>query len=166
MAIPITSIGAKVSFAFETTKGTRPTAGYKKIPAITEIPEMNPSPEMLDTTSMDNLEYTTGVQGLKTLDSLAFTARFSQELFDLYEDSTKGIKTQWATAKSTGNAMWLCIDIPNLTKSCYISVEPANLGMPSASTNSVIDVSLYFTPVGEPIWDVDPTYQTSSTSGT
>lgn len=157
MAIPITSIGAKVSFAFETTAGTRPTTGYTKIPAITEIPEMNPSPEMLDTTSMDNLEYTTGVQGLKTLDSLAFTARFSQELFDLYE-GTSGIKAQWGTAKSSEKAMWLCIDIDGLDKSCYISVEPANLGMPSASTNSVIDVSLYFTPVGEPEWAADPTY--------
>lgn len=82
MAIPITSIGAKVSYAVEITKGTRPTTGFKKIPAITEIPEMNPTPDMLDTTSMDNLEYTTGVQGLKTLDTLTFTARFSQALFD------------------------------------------------------------------------------------
>lgn len=159
MAIPITSIGAKVSYAVEITKGTRPTTGFKKIPAITEIPEMNPTPDMLDTTSMDNLEYTTGVQGLKTLDTLTFTARFSQALFDLYQGDG-GIMSEWETAKADGKAMWLCVDIEGLNKSCYLSVEPSDIGMPAASTNSVIDVSLYFTPVGEPIWDADPTYTT------
>ena len=160
MSIPITSIGAKVSYAFELTKGTRPTTGFIRIPKITEIPEMNPTPDMLDTTSMDNLEYTTGTPGLKTLDTLSFTARFSQELFDMYE-GTDGIISQWNTSKASGLAMWLCIDIDGLDKSCYISVEPSPLGMPAASTNSVIDVSLYFTPVGEPTWESDPTYQTT-----
>lgn len=157
MSIPLTSIGAKVSYAFELTKGTRPTTGFTKIPMVTEIPEMNPTPDMLDTTSLDNLQYTTGVQGLKTLDTLAFTARFSQDLFDLFEGD-EGIMAQWETAKSGGKAMWLCIDIEGLNKSCYISVEPSNLGMPALSTNSVVDVTLYFTPVGEPIWEADPTY--------
>ena len=156
MSIALTSIGASVSFAFEATKGTRPTSNYTKIPGITEIPEMNPTPEFLDTTSMDNLEYTTGVQGLKTLDTLTFTARFSQELFDLYETASTGIKAAYATAKKDGKAMWLCITIPGLSKACYLPVEPANLGMPSASTNSVIDISLYFTPTDEPIWDAAP----------
>ena len=159
MAIPITSIGAKVSYAVEMTKGTRPTTGYTKIPMVTEIPEMNPTPDMLDTTSMDNLEYTTGVQGLKTLDTLTFTARFSQDLFDLYQGES-GIMSAWETAKADGKAMWLCIDIEGLNKSCFLSVEPSDIGMPAASTNSVIDVSLYFTPVGEPVWDADPTYIT------
>lgn len=159
MSIPITSIGVKVSYAIEITKGVRPTTGFKKIPKITEIPEINPTPDMLDTTSMDNLEYTTGVQGLKTLDTLTFTARFSQELFDMFENETTGIMKAWETAKESGLAMYLCIDIPNLDKSCYLSVEPSSLGLPSVSTNSVIDVSLYFTPVGEPIWDTKPTYE-------
>lgn len=68
--------------------------------------------------------------------------------------------SEWETAKADGKAMWLCVDIEGLDKSCYLSVEPSDIGMPAASTNSVIDVSLYFTPVGEPIWDADPTYTT------
>ena len=159
MSIALTSIGAKVSYAFETTKGTRPTT-FTKIPMVTEIPEMNPTPDMLDTTSLDNLVYTTGVPGLKSLDVLTFNARFSQDLFNLYE-GTDGINSKWATAKAGGLAMWICIDIDGLDKSCYISVEPSPLGMPAVSTNSVIDVSLYFTPVGEPVWAADPTYPTT-----
>lgn len=158
MAIPIKTIGVKVSYAFEATAGTRPTTGYKVFPMIKEIPEMNPTPDMLDTTSMDNLEFTTGVQGLKSLDVLTFTAGFSQDLYDMYNAASTGLMAQWSTSKADGKAMYLCIDIPNLEESCYLSVEPSNLGLPAMSTNSIVDVSLYFTPVSEPIWGVDPTY--------
>ena len=48
MAIAITSIGAKVSYAFEESKGAgRPTAGYKNYQKVKEIPEMNPTPILL-----------------------------------------------------------------------------------------------------------------------
>lgn len=158
MAIPIKTIGVKVSYAFEETAGTRPTTGYKVFPMIKEVPEMNPTPDMLDTTSMDNLEFTTGVQGLKSLDVLTFTAGFSQDLYDMYNTASTGIMAQWSAAKADGKAMYLCVDIPDLEESCYLSVEPSNLGLPAMSTNSIVDVSLYFTPVSEPIWASDPTY--------
>ena len=157
MAIAISSIGAKVSFAFETTEGTRPTTGYKKLPGIKEIPEMNPSPETLETTSLDNTEYKTYIDGLKDLGgSLAFTANFTQELYDLY-NGTDGIIKQWEDAKKLNKAMYLCIDINGLDQSCYLSVIPSKLGIPAASVNSIMEVNLYFTPAGEPVWAEDPT---------
>lgn len=161
MAISITSIGTKVSYAFETTKGTRPTSGYKKIPEIKEIPDMNPTPETGETTSMDNLEYRTYVPLLKDLGgTLAFTANLTQELYDLW-NGADGIMEKWNTSKQSGLAMYLCIDIQGLNESCYLSVEPSNFGMPSLSTNSVAEHTVYFTPVGEPIWADDPEYATA-----
>lgn len=158
MSIAITSIGAKVSFAFEATKGVRPTEGYKKLPGIKEIPEMNPTPDSLETTSLDNTEYRTYVDGLKDLGgALAFTANFSQDLYDLY-NKADGIIPTWKTARNEGRAMYLCIDIPGLDESCYLSVIPSSLGLPPASVNSVMDITLYFTPAGEPEWDEDPQY--------
>ena len=119
---------------------------------------MNPTPDTLETTSLDNLEYRTYVDGLKDLGgALTFTANFTQELYDLY-NGEGGIIATWETAKSEGREMYLCIDIPGLSKSCYLSVTPSKLGMPSASVNTVMEVSLYFTPAGEPTWDTDPTY--------
>ena len=108
---------------------------------------MNPTPDMLDTTSLDNEVYTTGVPGLKTLDTLAFGARFSQELFNLMNT---------ITTPSSGGVIaeiYLQITIPGLDKSCFVKVVPVPLGLPAASTNSVIDCSIYFTPTGEPEWD-------------
>lgn len=157
MAIAISSIGAKVLFAFEETSGTRPTSGYTKLPQIKEIPEMNPTPDTLETTSLDNLEYRTYIDGLKDLGgALTFTANFTQELYDLYNGS-EGIIAKWEEAKASNKAMWLCIDISGLSESCYLSVVPSKLGMPAASVNSVLEVSLYFTPAGEPVWATDPT---------
>ena len=159
MAIAITSIGVKVSYAFESVAGTMPTSGYALIPQVKEIPEMNPQPEPLDTTSFDNLEYTTSVPGLKDIGGdLAFTANFTQALYDLWEDASTGVMKQWDTAKADGKAMYLCIDIPGLDESCYISVVPSNIGLPATSVNSVMEVVLHFTPVGEPVWASDPTY--------
>lgn len=165
MAIAITSIGTKVSFAFETTKGTMPTAGYKKLPQIKEIPEMNPAPDTLETTSLDNVEHKTYVDGLKDLGgALTFTANFTQELYDLYNTEGTGIIDMWESAKEDGKAMWLCIDVKGLDKSCYLSVIPSKLGLPPASVNTVMEVSLYFTPAGEPVWAEDPTYDTGASA--
>lgn len=159
MAIAITSIGIKVSYAFESTAGTMPTSGYKVIPQVKEIPEMNPQPETLETTSFDNKEYKTYVDGLKDLGGvLDFTANYTQELYDLWQTASTGVMALWETAKASGKAMYLCIDIPGLSESCYISVIPSNLGLPAASVNSVMEVTLHFTPAGEPIWAADPTY--------
>lgn len=160
MSIAISSIGVKVSYAFETIAGTRPTSGYKRIPEVKEIPEMNPQPETLETTSFDNLEYKTYIDGLKDLGGvLDFTANYTQALYDLWQTASTGVMAQYASAKAEGKAMWLCIDIPSLNKSCYLSVIPSNLGLPAASINSIMELTLHFTPVGEPVWDSDPTYE-------
>lgn len=159
MSIAISSIGVKVSYAFETTAGTRPATGYTVIPGVKDIPEMNPQPEALDTTSFDNTEYTTSIPGLKDIGGdLAFTANFSQSLYDIWQTAATGVMALWETAKAAGKAMYLCIDIPGLSNSCFISVIPSNIGLPAASVNSVMEVVLHFTPVGEPTWAADPTY--------
>ena len=161
MAISISTIGVKVSYAFGSDYSA---LSYTKIPQVKEIPEMNPQPETLETTSFDNLEYKTYISGLKDLGGVIdFTANFTQELYDLWQADTTGIMAQWATAKANNQEMFLCIDIPGLNESCYLSVEPSNLGLPAASINSVMEVTLHFTPVGEPIWDDDPTYAGTTT---
>lgn len=154
MAIPITSIGVKISYAFETTAGTRPTTGYTLIPGIREIEGIDATPDAIETTSLDNSEYKTYVPGLKDLGGTrTFTANFTQELVTLWT----GVMTNWETAKSSGKAMYICIEIPDITNSCYISVVPSPLGLPDISTNSLLDAKIYITPAGEPIWAANPT---------
>ena len=163
MAIPITSIGVKVSYAFESTAGTRPTTGYNLIPGVKSIPEMNPQPDTLETTSFDNLEFKTYTDGLKDLGGvLDFDTNLTQELYDLWMTASTGVIALWDAAKAAGKAMYLCIDIPGLDKSCFISVIPSKIGLPGVGVNEVFPYTLHFTPVGEPLWDADPTYATSN----
>ena len=162
MAIAISSIGIKVSYAFEAVAGTRPTTGYTHIEGIKEIPELNPAPDTLETTSFDNLEYKTYINGLKDLGgSLTFTANFTQDLFDKW-NGTGGIMEQYEANKDSGKEMWISIDIPGITKACYFTAEPSKIGVPSAGINEVLETSLYLTPTGEPVWEDQPTYADAS----
>lgn len=162
MAIAISTIGVKVSYAFETTAGTRPTSGYKIIPQIKSTPSFNAQPETIETTSFDNLTNKTYINGLKDLGgAMEFTANFTQELYNMWNNSTSGVIKQYNTAKASGKGMWIAVDIPGLSDSAFLPVEPTELGMPELSVNSVAEVSVFFTPVGDTVWAEDPTYATS-----
>lgn len=156
MAINLTSIGVKIGYAVESTKGTRPTTGYKHIPQITEIPDMDSEPEALETTSLDNEEYRTYTSGLKDLGgALSFTANLTQELLDLWngDGSTTGVMGEYETAKAADKGMWLVVIIPGLDKSIFFTFEPSPIGLIGMGVNEVIDCNLYVTPTGEPVWE-------------
>lgn len=157
MGVALSTLGVKVGYAFgasETDK-TRPATGYKVLEDIKEVPDFNPSPDSIEVTPLINTEYKTYVQGLKDLGGdLAFTANFTQELLDAYNDASTGIIAQY----EEGKLMWLVIDHPKLETSLYINVAPSKLGLNSMSVNSAMEVALHFTPLGEPVWATDPTY--------
>lgn len=157
MAISLTSIGAKVGYAFSASATNTPESlTYTRIPQVKSIPEMNPSPDTLETTSFDNLEFKTYVSGLKDLGGVIdFTANLTQELYDKWEGVT-GVMANWDSTKATNGEMYLCINIPGLSNSCYLSVEPSHIALPSAEFNAVLETTLHFTPVGEPVWADDP----------
>lgn len=156
MGVALSTLGVAVGFAFG-TKGstTKPSTGYTIIKDIKDVPDFNPAPDTIETTTLINTQYKTYIHGLKDLGGdLAFTANFTQELFDLYETATTGIMAQ----HNAGLPMWLVIDHPVLTKSLFVNVSPSPLGLNAMSVNSVAEVTLHFAPLGEPIWDADVTF--------
>ena len=48
MALEITTVGAQVKYAIETTAGTRPTSGYTVLPNVSSAPEMSMDVDALD----------------------------------------------------------------------------------------------------------------------
>ncbi len=154
MGIALSTAGVTVGYAVETTAGTRPTTGYTVIPDIKEVPEMNPEPEALESTTLSETEYKTYIEGLKDLGgSLSFTANF-----------TSALQTAWATlvsaaktAKEADKATWFEIKHPDLEKSVFFSGQPSAMGLPGMSVNSVLETSLYVVPTGEPIWETKST---------
>lgn len=154
MGIALTSIGIKISYATEVTKGTRPTAGYTVLPDLKSIPDFNPQPNTADATTFDNLEYTSYVKLLKDIGgALEFNANLTQDLYDSW--------SVMITARNNltdGKQMWYCVDIPNFDKSIFFTGDPSEMGIPSAEANSLLETSVYIVPTSEPVFAEDPTY--------
>lgn len=154
MGIALTSIGIKISYAMEATKGTRPTTGYKVLPDLKSIPDFNPQPNTADATTFDNLEYTSYVKLLKDIGgALEFNANLTQDLYDAWS-----VMITANNNLTDGKQMWYCVDIPNFDKSIFFTGDPSEMGIPSAEANSLLETSVYIVPTSEPVFADDPTY--------
>lgn len=154
MAIDLSTAGIHLKYAVEATKGTRPTTGYTDLPGVKTIPNMNPSPDTLETTDLNELEWKTYIQGLKDLGgNLEFTFNLNQEIVTIWETLVEA----YTTAAASDKATWFLIDIPGLTEGFYFPGQPAEMGIPEAAVNSVLEITNYITPTGAPVKAAKPT---------
>lgn len=149
MGIALSTAGVQVKYAVESVKGTRPTTGYKTIPDIKEVPEMNPEPETLESTTLAETEYKTYIAGLKDLGgALSFLANHTEELMTQWDE----LLTVFKEAKKEDKAVWFDIVHPGLTKTVSFKGEPSAMGLPQMGVSSVLETNLYITPINEPKW--------------
>lgn len=148
MAINLSTAGIHLKYAVEETAGTRPTTGYTDLKGVKSTPNLNPSPDTLETTDLNETEYKTYIDGLKDLGgALEFTFNLTQELVDTWED----LMTAYEAAKAAGKAVWFLIDIPGLTQGMYFPGNPSDMGIPETEVNSVLEITNYITPTGAPV---------------
>lgn len=154
MAIELSSAGVSVQYAVETTAGTRPTSGYKKITGIKSTPDLNPEASSLDVTDLSDTEWKRYIGGLKDPGgALAFGANNTED----FQTDWSGLVEEYNTAKATGLGMWFAIVIPGLTKSFYMSVEPQPLGLSAIEVDSVLGIEAYASPKKIDGWLAKPT---------
>ena len=156
MSERLSTAGIKVGYAVETTAGTRPTAAnaYKYIKEIKDIPEINPEPSQLDTTTLDETEYRTYIPGLKDLGStLGLLANFTED----FKSDWEAFVTASETAKADGKATWLTIVIPGITEAFYMQCQPSPLDFSGAAVDEVLENTAYITPTSAPVWAALPT---------
>lgn len=154
MGIALSTAGVTVGYAVETTVGTRPTTGYTEIPDIKEVPEMNPEPDTLETTTLKETEYKTYIEGLKDLGgALSFLANFTSEL----EEAWSTLVDTYTTAKGDGKSVWFEVKHPDLEKSVYFTGQPSAMGLPAMAVNNVLETNLYVTPTNAPAWETKST---------
>ena len=145
--IPISSAGAKFGYAVETVAGTMPKTALL-IPDIKSGPDLNPQPEMLDTSDLSCTEAKTFTPGLKDLSSAStYKANF-----------TTLLKKEWAkmvaaseAAEKDDKATWFFIKLKNGDTAAYTG-KPSALGIPALEVNSVVEIDCYIAPTGEPKW--------------
>lgn len=154
MAINLSTAGIHLKYAVEETAGTRPTTGYIDLKGVKSTPNLNPSPDTLETTDLNETEYKTYIDGLKDLGgALEFNFNLTQELVETWET----LMTAYEAAKASGKAVWFLIDIPGLTEGMYFPGNPSDMGIPETEVNSVLEITNYITPTGAPIRAAKPT---------
>lgn len=154
MAINLSTIGVQLHYAVETEAGTRPTTGYTRIYGIKSTPSLNPAPDTIETTTLDELEYKTYVDGLKDLGgSLEFTFNLTEELITKWD----ALMEAYETAKASNLRTWFVIVVPGLTEAFYFPGNPSAMGLPETSVNAVLEITNYITPVGAPVKAAKPT---------
>lgn len=154
MAINLSTAGIHLKYAVEETAGTRPTTGYIDLKGVKSTPNLNPSPDTLETTDLNETEYKTYIDGLKDLGgALEFNFNLTQELVEKWEE----LMTAYEAAKASGKAVWFLIDIPGLTEGMYFPGNPSDMGIPETEVNSVLEITNYITPTGAPVRAEKPT---------
>lgn len=156
MAINLSTAGIHLYYAVEATKGTRPTtkSAYTDLVGIKSIPSMNPAPETLETTDLNQTEYKTYIDGLKDLGgALEFTFNLTQDLVTMWGELMEAFES----AKAANKATWFLIDIPGLEEGLYFPGNPTSMGIPEAAVSSVLEITNYITPTGAPITAAKPT---------
>lgn len=152
--VDISTAGIIVAYAFETTANTRPTAGWTHIPGIKSIPSLNEQPNMIDTTTLDELTTRVGVPGLKGLPTgTNFTASWTDALIKQWAD----VMSKYETAKSSGKQMWITVVVPGITDAFYFSAIPSALDLPAAGVEAAAEIDIYITPTSERTMAAKPT---------
>lgn len=154
MAIDLSTAGVTVQYAAETTAGTKPTTGYTKIPGIKAIPDLNPEPSGLDTTTLEAEEWKTYIQGLKDPGgAIQFTANNTEE----FQTAWTTLVEAYNTAIAADKEVWFAVVIPGLTKSFYFSGKPSDLGLSAIEVDAVLEIQPYITPHKIGGWSTRPT---------
>ena len=156
MAINLSTAGIHLYYAVEKTKGTRPTAkaDFKDLLGVKSTPDLNPAPDTLETTTLNETEWKTYIDGLKDMGgALEFTFNLTEELIKLWEE----LMEDYEAAKATGLATWFLIDIPGLTEGFYFPGNPSSMGLPGAEVSSVLEITNRITPTGAPQRAAKPT---------
>lgn len=154
MSERLSTAGMQLMYAVETTKGTRPTTGYKTIPEIKSMPSFNPAPNTIDSTTLAETEYMTYVKGLKDLGgALEYGANLTEDLITFWEE----VLDAYETATASGLSMWFAVVHPKLTKATFYVGEPAPIGFNEAEVGAMAETTLYITPNSAPIMDTKPT---------
>lgn len=152
--IDLSTAGVQLCYAVESTAGTRPTTGYTAIPGIKSIPDLNPEPASLETTTLDETEYKTYIPGLKDPGgALAFGANNTEEFHTTWDE----LLTAADTAHEGGKAVWFAVVIPGLTKAFYFAGMPSELGLAAVEVDSVLEIEPYITPSKIDAWQTKPT---------
>lgn len=148
MAIDLSTAGILLGYAAETVAGTKPTA-FTKVPGAKSLPDFNPEPSTLETTTLEATEWKTYIDGLKDPGgALGITFNMTDAFHKVWDD----IMDAYTAAKASGKSIWWVFYVPGLEKSFFFTGNPSPLGFAGAEVDSVLENTAYVTPTGNIGW--------------
>ena len=145
----LSTAGIQFAYGVEATAGTKPSA-FTNIPGVKAIPEMNPEPSTLETTSLNAKVWKTYIAGLKdTGGALGLTFNDNDE----FQAAWEAFKAAFVTGKASNLATWVEFYIPGKTKAFYMTVDVSDLGFGGAEVDSVLENTGYIVPNGNIGWE-------------
>lgn len=142
MALEISTAGISVSYAVESTAGTKPTGNYTTIPNIKSTPDFNPEPSTLEVTDLSDLVWKRYIPGLKDPGgAMTFTANLTSAFKTAWETLVSAAET----GKESSKATWFKISVPTIGD-FYFTGMPSELGINSYEVDAVAEISVYVTP--------------------
>ena len=139
----LTSIGLVVAVAVEATAGTRPVTNYYKLPSVTDLPDLDFTPDTIETTSFDNEEFKSYLPGLKdTGGVISLPANYTEYGVGMWDAMAATLE-----ADTTGKIAWLLIAIQGTTTRWFIPAKLITTGVPTAPVNDKVSINYNFTVV-------------------
>lgn len=139
----ISTLGVELSYAVETTKGTKPatTSSWTTLTRINGIGGISISPETIDSSALEDL-VERSVAGRATTGGT----------FSVTVNVTNDTITEWNKVISDYNGrgadmrMWFQVKSPDLTKAFFIVAQPPQmLPMPDISQNELLTMEIPLT---------------------
>ena len=141
MALEFNTIGVKLKWASESTKGSRPTSGFVQIPDIKSTPAIDINPSKIEVSNLED-EYRRYIDSIKDVgDSFDFTANLTANLKQKWASCVAAANAAWVSQKAT----WFEISIPNFD-SFYFAGIPSELGINEMGVDAVIESTLHIVP--------------------
>ena len=151
--VALTTLGCKVSWAWESTAGTRPTE-FAIIHDCTKSLPLGGSPDKHETTPLIAKHLKTYSSGLQDVGDSTIECNWTQAVIDMH--------AAWlayaAKARADGKRLWICVDTEGLDKSFYVPTFPSTENIDALEPNTAPKYVINLDIVGDLEKAADPTY--------
>ena len=150
---PYTTLGCIISWAWETTAGTRPTGEYAIIYDCTKGLPLGGTPDKLETTVLIADKWKTNKNGLQDPGELTIECNWTDTVVDMHD-----AWFQFATsAAGKGKRLWICTQLEGSAKADYVPVKPSSRQVDPPEPNTVPKYIINFDGEGDPVTAAKPT---------
>jgi len=150
MALELSSAGAYIMYAVETTAGTKPASFTNVISNVKTIGALDADPATYDVTDLSDMEFKRSIPGLKDIGGdVPLTANLTEAFMTAWATLVSAAETGASAGKST----WFEVVIPKLTKGFFFKGVPVALGLNEIATDSALECTAHIVPNQIVGWD-------------